>query len=174
MKRIMVVLICLLLPLILKAQSSDPVDDLFNKYSGKEGFTSVYISTKMFSMFENKDSDDEDLNNLMKKLKSIRILTVSDSLLNPEINFYTELSRRTNFKSFESLMDVNEGEEVTKFLIKERDNKISELLVITGGQHGNTVISIRGDLDLKDISGLSRTMGIEQLKELENIDQNKK
>jgi hypothetical protein len=171
----MIIPVFIFLSVMIRAQGSDPVDELFDKYSGREGFTSIYISTKMLSMFATKESSDEDLNNTMKKLKSIRILVVSDSLLNEKINFYNELSRKTNFRSYESLMDVDEGDEVSKFLIKEKDDKISELLVIISGRENtNTLISIRGDLDLKNISELSKSMGIEQLEKLEDIDKEKK
>jgi hypothetical protein len=48
-KQALLVLILSALALSLQAQTS-PVDDLFDRYDGKEGFTSVYISSKMFSL----------------------------------------------------------------------------------------------------------------------------
>jgi hypothetical protein len=169
MKQILLSIVGLFLALILQAQNN-PIDDLFEKYSGKEGFTTVYISSKMFGMFKSQDEKDQDLNNLISKLKSIRILSVEDSTLNKNINFYTELSKKLDFSVYEELMVVKEGNDVTKFLIRETGNTIAELLVITGGTGGNTLISIRGDLDLKSISGLSKKMGIQQLDNLNNID----
>jgi hypothetical protein len=156
--------------MILRAQTN-PVDDLFEKYSGKDGFTTIYISSKMFSMFGSLDLEDEDLNNLMNRLKSIRILTVEDSLLNKKINFYNEISKKLDFSVYEELMVVKEGNKTTKFLVKQSGNTISELLVISGGMGSNAFISIRGDLDLKNISNISKKMGIRQLESLEKIDQ---
>ena len=106
----------------------------------------------------------------MGKLKSIRILSVEDSLLNRNINFHAELSKKMNFSDYEELMTVREGQDITFFLTKQSGKGVSELLMITGGPGGNTLISIRGDLSLKDISGLSESMGIEQLKQLEKAD----
>jgi hypothetical protein len=125
----------------------------------------------MFSMFSGKDSKDEDLSNLLSKLKSIRIITVEDSLLNEKINFYDELKKKVDFSVYEELMVVNEKDNITKFLIRESGKTIAELLIITGGKKGNTLISIRGDLDLKNISGLSKSMGIKQLEELDKLEQ---
>jgi hypothetical protein len=170
MKRILLSFTCLLIAIIASSQSN-PIDELFDKYSGKDGFTTVYISSKMLGMFHNQDQKDQDLTNLVNKLKSIRILTVEDSTLNKTINFYNELSKKLDFAEYEELMVVKEGNDITKFLIKERGNTIAELLVITGGTGGNTLISIRGDLDMKSISGLSKQMGIEQLESLDKIDQ---
>jgi hypothetical protein len=169
MKRLLFSISGLLFSLLLHGQNN-PVDELFDKYSGKEGFTTVYISSKMFSMFGNLDSKDEELNNTMSKLKSIRILTVEDSSMNRNLNFYAELSKKTDFSSYEELMTVKEGNDVTKFLIRESGSTIAELLVISGGKGGNTLISIRGDLDLKNISSLSKTMGIQQLENLEKLE----
>jgi Domain of unknown function (DUF4252) len=173
MKRILISVAILFMVLSAYSQSN-AIDELFDKYSDKEGFTTVSISSKMFSMFGSKDlkdSQNQDLNNLMNKLKSIRILSVEDSALNKTINFYSELSKKLDFSVYEELMVVKEGNNTTKFLVKENGSNISELLVITGGTGGNTLISIRGDLDLKSISGLSKTMGIQQLESLDKIDQ---
>jgi hypothetical protein len=122
-------------------------------------------------MFKSQDPADQELNNMINKLKSIRILTVKDSLLNMDVNFYKELSKKLDFSVYEELMVVKEGNDITKFLIRESGNTIAELLVITGGTGGNTLISIKGDLDLKSISGLSNKMGIHQLESLDKIDQ---
>jgi hypothetical protein len=66
-------------------------------------------------------------------------------------------------------MVVKEGPDVTKFLVKQKGDIISELLVITGGPGDNTLISIKGDLDLKSLSELSNETGIDELKDLEKI-----
>jgi len=67
-------------------------------------------------------------------------------------------------------MAVKEGHAVTKFLIRQNGNVISELLVVTGGPGGNSLISIRGDLNLKSISDLSKSMDIQELKSLDNME----
>jgi hypothetical protein len=169
MKKLFLFFTAISLTLIIKAQSN-PVDDMFNKYSERDGFTVVTISSRMFSMFSNLDSDDKDADDLIHKLKSIRILSVEDSLLNKNINFYTELSKKLDLSAYEELMVVKGGKDVTKFLIKQNGKMISELLVITGGPGGNSLISIKGDFNLKNISELSKSTGIKELEGLEKID----
>jgi hypothetical protein len=154
---------------MLKAQKN-PIDEMFDKYSGQKGITSVYISSKMFSLFASADLNDEDLNSLMKQLKTIRILTVDSMELNKKLNFNEELGKKLNYSVYEELMVVKEGNKVTRFLTSMTGKTISELLVVTGGVDGNVLISIKGDLDLKNISALSRKTGIDQLKSLEMID----
>jgi hypothetical protein len=143
---------------------------MFNKYSEKPGFTVVTISSKMFSLFANKDPENKDADNVINKLKSIKILSVEDSLLNKNLNFYTELSKKLDFSVYEELMVVKEGPDVTKFLIKQTGNIISELLVIKGGPGGNSLISIKGELNLKNISDMSKSLDMQELKSLDKLD----
>jgi len=169
MKTLFLSLIALSITLMLHAQAN-PIDEMFNKYSEKEGFTVVSISSKMFSMFADQDKKNQETDDIINRLKSIRILSVEDSLLNLNLNFYTELSRKLNLSEYEELMAVKEGHDVTKFLIRQNGNVISELLVVTGGPGGNSLISIKGDLNLKSISDLSKSMDIQELKSLDNME----
>jgi hypothetical protein len=169
MKKLLLLLPTFCLTFLLNAQTG-PIDEMFNKYSEKEGFTLVSISSKMFSMFANQDNKDKEAGDIVNRLKSIRILTVEDSLLNKNLNFYTELGKKLNMSEYEELMVVKEGPDVTKFLIRQKGDIISELLVITGGPGGNTLISIKGDLNLKSISELSKSVDIQELKTLDELE----
>jgi hypothetical protein len=168
MKKIFLSITALCLTLLIQAQSN-PVDEMFNKYSEKQGFTVVSISSKMFSMFANKDAENKDADDIISRLKSIKILTVEDSLLNKNLNFYSELSKKLDLSVYEELMVVKEGPDITKFLIKQSGNTISELLVIKGGPGGNSLISIKGELNLKNISDLSKSLDMQELKSLDKI-----
>lgn len=169
MKKILLSFTALCLTLMMQAQSG-PVEEMFNKYSEKPGFTVVSISSKMFSMFANKDTEKKDADEIINRLKSIKILSVEDSLLNKNLNFYSELSKKLDLSVYEELMVVKEGPDITKFLIKQTGNTISELLVITGGPGGNSLISIKGDLNLKNISDLSKSLDMQELKSLNKIE----
>ena len=169
MKKIFLFFNALCVTLLMQAQSG-PVEEMFNKYSEKPGFTVVSISSKMFSMFANKDTEKKDADEIINRLKSIKILSVEDSLLNKNLNFYSELSKKLDLSVYEELMVVKEGPDITKFLIKQTGNTISELLVITGGPGGNCLISIKGDLNLKNISDLSKSLDMQELKSLNKIE----
>ena len=145
-----------------------PVDDLFEKYNGREGFTSVYISSKMFSLLSRIDSEDQEFQNLVTRIKGIRILTIDSAKNVSGINFSSELLRKLNTSGYEELMTVKEENEEVRFMIREIGGKIAELVMITGGE-GSSVVSISGDLDLKTIADLSGKMGIEELENLEKV-----
>jgi hypothetical protein len=167
MKKLLILLALALAPLSLMAQT-DPIDELFNKYGEKDGFTTVYINQNLFKLMANVDLNDPEAEQLVKNLTRIRILAQEDSV--PGVaNFYDEISKNFNFKDFEELMVVKETDQTVKFLVKQVNGKISHLLLIVGGKEDNAVISIEGLIDLNQIAKLAKTMDgpMENLEKLE-------
>ena len=166
MKRIIVLLALMVLSLANYAQKS-PFDKLFEEYSGKEGYTSIYISEYMFTLFADLNSADEEFQEVVKGLSGIKILATE----NPKIgvNFHEIIMKDLPKKDYKELMIVREKDEHLTFLVKDVGGKIVELLLIVGGGD-NVLISIQGkDINLKNISNLSKSMNIEVLGPLEKI-----
>lgn len=161
-----------LLPLIAFTQS--PADALFDKYSQKDGFTSVYITQQMFSLFADIDEegDDEGFLDLVKNLTCIKIISFEDTTgaLSKSVNFYDEIVNSTTAQKYEELMVVKKDNQDIKFLIRKNGKIINELLMVVGGNEENAMISIQGNIDLKTISKLSKAMSIEGMENLEEID----
>ncbi len=168
MKKTVFIFALILAPLLVNAQGS-PVDKLFEKYSGLEGYTSVYISRYMFSLFANIETEDKEMENILGKLTGIRILA-SEKAQNTGVNFFTEVMRDLPAHEYEELMVVREKDQDFKFLIREKEGIITELLMVAGGASNNALISIQGNIDLATISKLSRSMKIEGLDALEKIE----
>jgi len=168
MKKLVLIIIISALSLSAFCQKS-PVDELFERYDGKDGFTSVYISSKMFSLLARLDTEDADFQNLVTRIKSIRILSIDSAKNVSGLNFSSDLLPKLNRTGFEELMTVREENGEVRFMIREVGGKIAELVMVTGG-YGSSVVSIRGDLDLKTIASLSDSMGIEELEDLEKVE----
>jgi len=162
----------LIVPVFSFAQS--PADQLFDKYSGEDGYTSVYITKHMFELFADIDTeeDEEQFTDLVKGLKCIKILSVEkDSTKAPvNVNFFEEIMEDFPKQKYEELMVVKKKGQDIKFLIWKDDKIIKELLMIVGGEDDNVLISIQGDINLKTISKLSKTMNIDGMENLENIE----
>jgi len=169
MKKLVLIAIIAALSLPSFSQKS-PVDDLFEKYNGREGFTSVYISSRMFSLLARIDTEDQEFQNLVSRIRGIRILAVDSATNVSGINFIGELQKKLNASGYEELMTVKEQNDEIRFMIREVNGKIAELLMITGGD-GSSVVSITGDLDLKTIASLSDNIGIEGLEDLDKVKQ---
>lgn len=145
------------------------VDELFNKYSEREGFTYVAISGRMLNLLGTLQKENKP-DNIMLRLTSIRILSQEELPQGTGVNFFEELSKKSLSPLYDELMVVREGSDETIFFVKQNGDKISELLVISGGSGGNSIISIKGDINLKEMSELSETIGIEELEELEDYE----
>ena len=167
MKKLILIISISAFSLTLFSQRS-PVDEMFDKYNGKEGFTSVFISSRMFSLLARIDSEDKEFRNLVTRIKGIRILSIDSASNRPGINFAAELLPKLNKTGYEELMTVKEESGEVRFMIREAGGKIAELVMITGGK-GSSIVSITGDLDLKTIASLSGSMGIEELEGLEKV-----
>ncbi|MGB0425021.1 MAG: DUF4252 domain-containing protein, partial [Flavobacteriales bacterium] len=72
--------------------------------------------------------------------------------------------------SYEVLMTVDDNDEDMTFFIKENNGIITELLMIVGGNDNFMIMSIVGDIDLNQIAKLSRTLDIEGMENLENLE----
>ena len=168
MKKTVLLLSALFFSCLLVAQNT-PVDQLFDKYSRKEGFTSIYITSYMFSMFSDLETDDPEFDELVKNLKAIKILA-SDSSFVGNVNFFKEIIDKLPKDQYKELMIIKEKDQDIKFMVNEKNGKITELLLIAGGKEDNVLISIQGNIDLKNISKLSKSMKINGLENLEKID----
>jgi len=107
---------------------------------------------------------------VIRKLNGLKILTSSEYSGRRELS---EKAVKTLTKEgFEELMIVKEGEEEIKFLISEKNGKINEfVMLISGDEDGDFfLMSMTGNLDLKDISKLSQTMDIDGFEHLDKVE----
>ncbi|MDY0253996.1 MAG: DUF4252 domain-containing protein [Tenuifilaceae bacterium] len=166
MKRTIALVVLLLFAGMLFAQKS-PVDKLFDRYAGKEGYTSIFISEYMFTLFANLNEADKEFQDVVKGLSGIKILATDKQ--NLDVDFHKEVMNELPANDYKELMVIREKDQNLTFLIKDIKGKIVELLLIVGGSD-NVLISIRGsDINLQNISKLSKSMNIDALGPLENI-----
>lgn len=171
MKKLLIILMVSYISVNALGQNS-PVDKLFNKYSGKEGYTSVYISKYMFSMFSSIDPDDKELQQIVGGLSSIKILATETPKVG--INFYNEVMKELPEKDYKELMVIKEKDQDLKFMVKDIEGRVVELLLIIGGKE-NALICIQGEnINMKNISNLSKSMKIDGLENFEKINEEKK
>lgn len=153
------------------------VDRVFDKYSGMDGFTTVYISKYMFSMFANlegvEDEEVDEVQSLFGKLTGIKILAVdNDTVLGEGVNFFDEIMKDLPRNEYEELMVVKDSESDVVFLAREDKGTIIELLLIVGGKGSeNALIAITGEIDLSTIAKLSHTLDIDGMDELEKLEE---
>jgi hypothetical protein len=147
----------------------DAIKKYFNKYSDDGRFTSVYISNRMFSMFSSDDQqgDDKELKEVLSKLGGLRILS-SDQTDGSQM--YLDAQKVLVTNGFEDLMVVKEkGKTEFKFMIREVNGKIRELLMLSGANKSFFLLSLIGDIDLKKISKLSKSLDVDGIENLDKL-----
>lgn len=167
MKKIAILLVFAIAPGFIMAQ--DVIDNLIQKYQGKDGFTTVLIHKDLFEMVAAMDND-EDLAKMKGMIENIRIIAMEgDSIKN--INFYKEIISQINVNSYKELMKIKQSDEDVIFYAKYNKDIIEELLLIAGGDDENAVISIKGKINLKDIAQLSKSVHITGFEHMDKLDE---
>lgn len=156
------------------AQAQDAISKYFSDYAANTDFTSITVSSKMFSLFSNIDTEDpqnKELLQAMSKLNGLKIITTEKL---PKGFDLSKAIHRIPKGIFEELMSIDSPTEKVKFLIREQTGRVRELLMFVGSDSGLMIMSITGDIDLKEISKLSKSMNIGGMNYLENLDKDQK
>lgn len=147
------------------------VTKYMDKYEDDETFTKVSVSSKMFSLFAEMEGTEEDeqlFYDITSKLKGMKVVA-SEKVSSPK-SLYDGAISDVEKAGFEELMTVKDAEENVKISIRENGGIIEELILVAGGKEKFAMVSLYGEIDLKQISKLASLMRVNQLKYLENID----
>ncbi len=182
MKKLALILIVawISLPGVLTAQS--PIDKIYEKYAGQDGFTSVNISPEMFQMFgqmvqEKSDTNAAKVKKMMDQLTGLKLLTytIDSTKMSKAVAIYNEFSGLFPASAYKELMTVNEGRENYRFLTKpDGPGKITEMVMLMKGKHEVMVLSMTGIIDLSSISELTKGMNIHGMENLEKMKEHEK
>ncbi len=163
------ILISLAMCLSISVFSQDVVQRFFQEMNADENVTKVSISSKMFELFMHIDgetSDEKELLETVSKLKGMKIL-IKEEMVDGK-RLYAEAIQRPSAE-YEVLLTVEDNDEDMTFFIREENGRIAELVMIAGGETNFILLSLLGEIDLNQISKLSRSMNIEGMENLDKI-----
>lgn len=190
MKKLVLILALATLPIVSMAQS------IFDQFEDLDGVTSVVVNQNMFKLLskidvETNDPESQDYINMIENLTSLKVLTTGDEAISAKMK--SEVDRYLNKAKLQELMRVKDGEQTIKFYIKEGKNEdyVSELLMFITGlkevtkdsnvtingqkrEFETVLLTLTGDIDLKQISKLTNKMDIPGGKQLEKAGKEKK
>lgn len=170
MKKVMVGVVMMVLLSVAAQAQNDVIAKFFNKYDGDESFSKVSISGKMFSMMANIDGNTEDekaMTSAISKIKGLKILKKDDARNSREL--YKEALSMVPAGQFEELMTVRDKDKDMKFFTKESGGKISELVMVLGGNEEFLVMSLFGEIDLKEMGKIGKSVNIDGLQNLDKM-----
>lgn len=178
MKKIVFLLGLVLLPFLSNAQS------YFDSLEDEDDVTAVVVNKEMFKLMSKIDIDTDDKEaqeyiSLIKNLDDLKVFVSKKSSMSSKMNnMMNQYLKKANLKE---LMRVKDKETNVKFYFKQGSNedKVAELLMfvsgmkdvkVNGGEVETVLLSLTGDIDLKQISKLTKEMNIpggEHLKKAE-------
>jgi len=165
MKKIISISLMLLIPVIILAQNP-AVDKLFNKYQGKDGFTTVLINKEIFKLISSTEKEETVLDEPLDKITGIKILTQENDSVMEGLNFYEELKADLDFSDYKELVVVKEKDQDVWIVARENNGRMAELLIIVGGED-NVLVWIAGDFTFEELAELSKINGLEHLNMLD-------
>jgi len=190
MKKLILILAIAILPIASFAQS------IFDQFEDLDGVTSVVVNQNMFKLLsridvETNDPESQEYINMIENLTSLKVLTTGDEAISSKMK--GEVDRYLKRSKLQELMRVKDGEQTVKFYIKEGKNEdhVSELLMFITGlkevtkdadvtinghkrEFETVLLTLTGDIDLKQISKLTNQMDIPGGKQLEKAGKEKK
>lgn len=143
----------------LYAQTS--IDRYFDQYQEDERFSSVSVSSRMFDLFMDLEADDPDETAFLEtisKLDGFKAL-IGANVPNAASIYQDVMALPAN--DMEELMSVTDSQREFRFYITESDGTISELLMVGYEDESVMMMSLTGDIDLRQISALSKKMNIQ-------------
>ena len=149
-KLLLFAVLAITLPVVYGQKS---IDALFDKYAGKDGFTTVTINGNLLKLARCLDDRDDDVDRIPLNITSIRILTQEDKTLKVE-NFYDMVMKDIDLGAFEEFMRVKEADQELKILVRTDGKIFREFLLIAGGDD-NVLIQIKGEFSLDEVKKLS-------------------
>jgi hypothetical protein len=167
MKKLSLIALTVLIPVFTMAQNP-AIENLFEKYQGTEGFTTVLVTQDAFKFISSMESGEGELDKPLGKIKNVKVLAQEDENVIEGLNFYDELKGELDFSQYKELVVVKEQDQDVWIIAKENNGRLAELLVIVGGEE-NVLVWIEGDFTLEDMAELSKLGGIEELKVLEEL-----
>ena len=144
MKRLIILMTFILLPLAMSAQ----ISSFFERYSKHEGYQSIVYGKRMMDMM--KDNASADVKSLLDRISSIRIISCD----RPEDHIVAIARRNADNDDYEIISQIKENGSSSYFYIREKGRKSNFLMIVSGSQ-GSAVMEIVGEFDVKDISKLS-------------------
>lgn len=150
MRRLLIILSLLIIPLAASAQTS-ALEKVDEKYAGKAGYQSYVYGKRMISMMQENASSD--VKKLLDRIEMIRIITHTGKDID---SLYSEALAAVR-KDYELISRMDEDGGSSLFYLYDTGNKKDNMsfVMINTTTDNCVILEIIGKFDVKDISKLS-------------------
>ena len=189
MKRFITLLLVIVISLpALAQQSKSFFEQMTDKYSEQDGFSASMLTKDMFDLYLKKKNVDEssEMSAALKNLDNILVISQGKY----EFGYLVETGEKRSKQPKTEVENVHKdilehykendytllktekrmGEDVKVYIKKNRE-KITSLALVTNSNAATNLVELHGDIDLANVSSLSKAMnlrGLENLYKIEN------
>lgn len=181
MKRLILMVLVIAFAFPALAQKTNSLfESLTETYSGKDGFSASLLTKDLFDLYLKKRSFEETspVSDALKKLDQVMVVSLNNFFstgvkspgdVKPDPD--NEKLHQTLLQHYQgggyTLLKTEKrmGEDV-KVYLKKNQEKTEALALITSSSYSTNLIELKGDIDLKNVAELNKTLN---LKGLENL-----
>ncbi len=166
MKKFLRSILTIMILSIVPAASAIAQNEIYEKYSSKEGVTKVYISSTMLSFLGDNKNDRSvtinseeylDITSISKNLSGLYILSSErPSIIN---DMRGDLHKMLKSNKYELMMDVTDDDENVKMYVRRKSNNIDAMIMEINDKKELTIISLEGtftDDTIKSVLNFSK------------------
>ncbi|PLX15194.1 MAG: hypothetical protein C0599_17225 [Salinivirgaceae bacterium] len=151
------------------ASFGQDVKDIYARHLGEGNYTKVVIGKGLFQWVAAMADEKDESAQAVKDLSGIEIYSAEDSDQKDKIpGLMADIWKYFENPKYLEFMRVEEKNDHVVFYFTKSGEKIVELTLVA--EEDATVIRIKGNIDLKTISGISKSMDIKGIEKLEEID----
>lgn len=130
-------------------------DNLFEKYSNMDNVTSVYISKSMFQLMpDGVQAGGVNFSDLKGKIDHLQILTSENRAVSKQMQADFE----GMVKGYELLMKVKSDDTRASFFVKQKGERINDMVMLTDEEDEFVVIRLVGDFTVQDIQQIANAV----------------
>jgi hypothetical protein len=167
MKKLILSALTILFTLALFAQPMG-YNDVYQTYKGEKGVVAIHVPGFVMKFAAAVADLDHDEKQLLRSLKSVKILTIEDQERFPGVNFAKEMDQSRMKGNYNLLLEVHDGNEDVIIAAREKRGKITDLIVVVGGKD-NVLVHVRGRMESDLLKELAKVSGVKELQITANL-----
>lgn len=137
--------------------SAQNIEKLISDYSTLPNIVDISFPELSPSMIQ-MDADDGESAKVITKVKSMRILALSECSQEDKEKFSNTISK-IEFGDYELLLKTKDDEDDVLILSKSEDKKILEFVIISDSRKDPAIIQLKGEFSRNDLSDINQEFG---------------
>jgi hypothetical protein len=165
-----IIFICFALLTVTGFGQNKDIDNIFNKFEGKNGVTSINITKDMMELAAQLDSGDLKVKDLIAQISSVKILALENDATPEDKVSFNNMVKSLSLNDYKELIVVKEKDTDVKMLSKDIKGKIVEFLLLVTGGKDQVLVRIDGNIDPKLLGKLSQCVNMKGCEQLAKLD----